>query len=437
MAKKLLLTVEDKYRLLLQIANQTSDTLDLDVILNQLLDQMHTLIAYDAAGIFVLVRDLVHPRTVRPRGVIAGVARRGFDERPPETDPMLSLGKGIIGHVIASGESLVLPDVRADPRYVAGRQRTLSEIAVPILRNERPIGALNLESDQLGTFSEEDLEALRFFADAAALSIEKATLHRQLLEKEHLKDQLRTARQVQSHLLPVAPPNIPGFELVGVSLPTYEIGGDYYDFIPFETQRCGIVAADVSGDGVPAALVMSALRVLLRTHAREEENPARLAETLNCLLPEFSGKDYFVTAVYLLLDAQDGRICYVNCGHNPPLLFRKAGQVEKLECRGPALGVFAQGNYTTHEERLAVGDVLVLFTDGVVELTDAEGDFFGEERLVQAVLKARKLPAATIIQTILQTTQAFSGTELYHDDFTLLILKRTGEMVYNKFKNKS
>jgi phosphoserine phosphatase RsbU/P len=318
----------------------------------------------------------------------------------------------------------VLPDVRLDERYVIGREQTLSEITVPIMRNERAIGALNLESDRLGAFDAGDLEVLRFFADAAAFSIEKAMLHLQLLEKEHLEDQLRTARQVQSHLLPDAPPSIPGFELVGVSLPTYEIGGDYYDYIPLDQNHVGIVVADVAGSGVAAALVMSAFRALLRTHAKPETNLAQLAGSINRMLPEFCGRGDFVTAVYAVLDSRTGSLHYVNCGHNPPLLIRACGEAEKLGHRGPALGVFPAGHFESKEVNLAPGNVLVFYTDGVVELTNAEGEFYGESRLAQAACNACQESADGIIQAIIQGTRAFSKSEIYHDDFTLIILQR-------------
>ncbi len=424
MVKKIELTAEAKYQLLLQIANTTRDTLDLDVILNQLLDQVQTVIEYDAAGIFVLNRDLVHPRFSRPRGVIAGVVRRGFDDRPLEEDAMLSLGKGLIGHVIQTSESLALPDVLLDPHYVVGRQRTRSEVAVPIMRNDRPIGALNLESDQLAAFDAGDVEILQFFAAAAALSIEKAMLHLQILDKEHLDVQMKTAHEVQARLLPAEPPRLANYEIAGKSLPAYEIGGDYYDFIPLDGDRCGFVVADVSGDGVPAALVMSAFRTLLRTHARQAANPAQLVKIINHLLPEFSGRGDFVTAVYGVLDPADGRFCYTNCGHHPPLLMRLCGRVEKLERRGPALGVFADGAYDTGEEILAPGDLLAFYTDGVVELANSQGEYFGLGRLEQVLCDARPLPAAGLIQAIIEATRSFTGADIYGDDFTLVILRR-------------
>ena len=195
------LTYEQKYHLLFELFQKIRDTLDLDEIMAHILDTIHTILPYDAAGIFALNHTLEMSDPLPARNLIASMYWRGYDPRPTDDD-MLTHGKGIIGHVIATGTSVVAPDVRQDRYYVEGRPPTLSEIAVPILRGERTIGALNLESDRLAAYNESDLEVLQFFADAAAIALEKAILHRQLLEKEMLDKQLDLAEDVQTHLLP-------------------------------------------------------------------------------------------------------------------------------------------------------------------------------------------------------------------------------------------
>jgi len=202
---------------------------------------------------------------------------------------MLTLGKGIIGDVISSASSLVVPDVLKDAHYVEGRKGTRSEIAVPILRNDRAIGAVNLESDLLNAYDESDLEVLQFFADAAAIALEKAMLHRQLLEKELLDKQLQIARDVQMKLLPLANPDIPGYDIAGVCIPAEEIGGDYYDYMQLPQGNLGIVAADVSGHGIASALTMTAFRGLLRTCTQGKLDPAKIAREINQLMPAHAG----------------------------------------------------------------------------------------------------------------------------------------------------
>jgi serine phosphatase RsbU (regulator of sigma subunit) len=420
------LSAEMKYDLLMHTLQDLQDTLDLNEILDQLLDAIKPLVAYDAAGVFVLSQDLGAGWGAEPTAVIAGVASRGFLERPIEEDAMLALGAGIIGHVIRTGEGLVIPDVRLEPLYVEGRPETLSEIAVPILRRGQPIGALNLERDVPEAFSAADLDVLSFFADAAAITIDKAILHQQLLEKRRVEHQLRIARDVQARLLPAEAPALPGYDLAGVCLPTELIGGDYYDFLPLIWGRLGLVIADVSGKGVPAALIMSAFRAILRSQLDGSADPAQVMMAANRLLPEFTGKADFVTVLLGILDPESGWIAYANCGHNPPLLLRSDGTVERLLCGGLPLGLFADVTYATNAIRLAPGDALVLYTDGVTDWLDERGEPYGMARLGEAVAASGRGTSADMIAAITAGRRDQSGRLGYEDDYTLVVVKRLG-----------
>jgi phosphoserine phosphatase RsbU/P len=418
------LTLEKKYQLLLDISHKVRDTLDLDETMDHLLDAVNTVLDYDAAGIFVLNQDLVRGRHESALGMIAGVTRRGFDLNPPQEDAMLMRGEGIIGDVIHDCKSVVVPDVRLDPRYVQGRRATLSEIAVPIIRKERAIGALNLESDRLSAYAPEDVEVLQFFADAASISIEKAMLHKQLLEQELIGKQLETAREVQHLLFPSKSPNLLGYDIAGICIPADEIGGDYFDYIPLSHNRLGMAVADVSGHGIPSALVMTAFRALLRTKVRSRARPANIASAINQLLPEFTGDKHFVTVLYAELDALSGNLTYVTCGHPPPLLLHKNGEVEKISSHDPALGIFQNLHYSDEEIKLVAGDIMVLYTDGVVELTNQHGQFFGIQRLVEVIRENQQLTAAEIIYKIIQASQDFSDYYGSLDDFTLIVVRK-------------
>ena len=418
------LTAEMKYRLLLEIGQSVRDTLDLDIILDHILDIVQTILPYDAAGIFVLNRDLASLEYGPARHVIAGVARRGFDAKQPESDPMLTEGKGIIGYVIQTGERLVVEDVQQNPHYIVGREETKSEIAVPIVMNQRVIGALNIESDQPAAFDGRDLDMLQFFADAAAISIEKAILHRQIVEKELLEKQLQTASEVQQRLLPKGSPGISGYDIAGICIPTEDVGGDYFDYIQLPYQQVGVGVADVSGHGIPSALVMTAFRALLRTHAHSRSQPTRIAETINRQLPEFTGDQHFVTAFYAVLEPEDGSLKYVSCGHPSPILLRADGKAEYLDKRGPALGIFPKADYPPGMAVLAPGDLLAIYTDGVTEVEDLLGNWFGLERLVQVLRQNRELPMKSLARVIVDETRKISGTDQYRDDFTLVLVKR-------------
>ncbi len=411
-----------RYRLLLELSQRISRTLDLQPVLDDLLRVLRSAVPYDAAGVFVLNRAVPLVRRTDPN-LIAGMAQVGFDD-PPVDDPMLRSGKGIVGHVIHTGQTVNVPDVARDPRYVAGRAPTRSELAVPIVSEAGTIGCLNVESDQPAFFTAADAELVQFFASAAALSIGKALLHRQVLDNQRLEDQLRVAHEVQSGLLPVAPPDQPGYDIAAVNLPTHAIGGDYYDYVPLRDDRLGLAVADVSGKGIPAALIMASFRAALRTQMRRRARLTAVATQLNDAMLEFRDASRYVTAVCAVLEAHGGRVSYVNCGHNPPLLLRGAGGREMLRRGGAALGLFAGERFREGTVRLEPGDTLVLYTDGVVEPTDDQDVAFGTDRLEAAVRAVAERPATEALRAVIEATQAFSGRDRYDDDFTLVVVKR-------------
>ena len=417
-------TSDQKYKLLLEIAQKTRDTLDLDEIMVHLLDTIQTIVHYDAGGIFVLNQDIIEDTQIPPANVIAGVHWRGYAPPDGYKDDMFRQGKGLIGTVIHSGKSLVVPDVRLDERYIQGRRETLSEIAVPIHISDRAVGALNLESDKLNAYDQDDLEVLQFFADAAGIALEKAMLHRQILEKELLDKQLQMARDVQMHLLPLEDPAIPGYDIAGVCIPTEKIGGDYYDYMRLSPKMMGITVADVSGHGIAPALAMTAFRSLLRSHAKGEIDPAAMAEQLNHLLPEFTGGSHFITLCYGELHTETDEITFVSCGHPSPRLIHLDGRTEALLANGPALGIFGEADYFNESKFLSYGDILILYTDGVVEIENHNGDPFGVERLMTLVSQYRHLPAKALLQKVINETKSFSGSQTYLDDFTLVIVKK-------------
>ena len=316
------LDAETRVRLLLEVSRSVRGTLDLDEVLERLLHAAGHVVAFDAGGIFVLRDGLVHGQGGAAGPLIAGFARRGYDANPKGRDPMLEDGAGITGHVIRSGEIVRVPDVQRDPRYVEGRAGTRSEIAVPIVRAGRVIGALNLESDRLDAFACVDVETLEFFAEAAGIAIESAVLHERLLAGERFESQMRLAQEVQARLLPTRPPVVPGYDLAGRCIPTQRIGGDYYDAIVSADGRLTLVIADVAGKGVAAALVMAAFRALLRGCIEAGGSLAEVVAKLNRALPDSLAGVVFVTAFVARLDPAGGTLTYVNCGHNPPFIVR-------------------------------------------------------------------------------------------------------------------
>jgi phosphoserine phosphatase RsbU/P len=412
------LTVDKKFQLMLEISQKISTTLDLDELLGHLIDTSRSIVDYDAAGIYVL-------RRAGDQRLIEGMVTRGYDGPNAERDLLLKFGEGVVGHVVETGEAVIVPDVDAEPRYVMARPETRSELAAPITLNERVIGAFNLESDRASAFTAEDAEVLHFFANAAAIAIEKAVLHEELVEKKRIESQLEVARGVQASLLPDRPPDVAGYDIAAENLATWEVGGDYYDFIRFPDGQIGLAIADVAGKGVPAALIMATFRAALRTQVRNDFAIGQIIRKVNHLLWESTSDSQFVTAVYGVLDTTTGRFTYTNAGHNAPMLVRLDGTIEELNRGGPALGVFEVANYEEAIVDIQHGDALVFYTDGVVEAAADDGREFGTKRLQQTVLAARDVSAFKTVRSILDATRAFSGTDSFADDFTLVVVKRT------------
>ncbi len=424
---RLQLTAETKVALLLDVSQRTRGTLDLDEILERLLSTLATLVDFDAGGMFVLSESMVHPR-IAPGQLISGVARRGYDPSPEGRDPMLFRGAGITGHVIRNGEFHLAPDVRLDPHYVVGRATTHSEVAVPIRWNGHAVGAINLESDRLDAFGARELDVLSFFAGVAAIAIEKATLHERLLENERLERQMRLAQEVQARLLPGRAPDVPGWSIAGRCIPTLRIGGDYFDAIALPDGRIGLVVADVAGKGVAAALVMSAFRALVRDHFERGLCLGEIACTLNRRLPDVLAGTVFVTAFLAVLDPSSGALSFINCGHNPPFVVRAGAddtrRMEWLATGGTVLGAFADATFERGETHLAPGDLLLLYTDGVVESGDCARRDFGAERLATVTTRLAQRPPEQLIEEIVLLNRSFSGAVEFDDDFTLLAVRR-------------
>ncbi len=423
MKNKIELTSEIKYQLLRDISHKIRGTLDLDKILNLLLDLLANIIDYDAAGIFILSEDINHPGYHQIRQKIASMVQRGFGNLPLESDAMLMEGKGIIGQTIKSGKSIILNDVTKDERYIAGRKETKSEITAPITRNGKTIGALNVESDQLAAFEPADIEVLNFFAETSAISIEKALLHYQILEKKKLEEQLQIAKDVQQSLLPGSEPEIPGYSFASVCIPTYEIGGDYFDYIALDEDRLAVIVADVSGDGVPAALIMAAFRALLRYNAKLFSDPTKLMELMNEQVSEFMRKRDFISVFYGILNHKTHSFIYCNCGHNPALLWN-SNMTKLLEGGNPSLNLVRDPEFKSFEIHLENNDQILFYTDGVVEVFSKDKQQFGLDRLINLfetnIVKSPK----KMIDEIISSIKVFSSSDVYSDDFTLLVLKR-------------
>ena len=228
------------------------------------------------------------------------------------------------------------------------------------------------------------------------------------------------ARLIQRGLLPAAMPQAAGVQLAASWQPANGVGGDCFDALTFGNAAIGLTIADVAGKGVPAALLMSNLQAAVRAFAQEGTAPGSVCTSVNRLLCRNMASGRFVTFCYVRIDTAGRRLTYANAGHNPPLLVRGNGQVDQLAPSGTVLGVFAESAYEQGDFAIAPGDRLILYTDGITEGRNTDGDEFGEERLAETASRHRTLPAEEMLAAMLHDVETFNGGK-YEDDATLIV----------------
>lgn len=345
------------------------------------------------------------------------------------TEIRLPIGKGLAGIVAATGEPVILHDAYDDPRFDRSLDaktgyRTRSMLCVPIRnRGQKIVGVLQLLNKKTGSFGPRDIEFLSGISDHMAIAMENATLHIELLEKQRMEQELQLGREIQSRLLPSPPVDVAGTQLAALSLPCYEVGGDYYDFLELPNGDLGLAIGDVSGKGVGAALIMSSIQAALRVAAPIEEDMARLMARLNALIFRSARGRKYVTFFFARYSPATGLLRYVNAGHNPPYVLTADG-LSELPSTGRPIGILPESSYQTGAIELPPGSTLFLYTDGLNEAADPDEEEFGNDRLRNLVAAQRDADAAAIPRAILDAVTTFERGAKATDDKTIVVLRR-------------
>jgi len=339
----------------------------------------------------------------------------------------LKVGASLAGWVLKNNQPLLVGDFARDERFrsIAGQYSEIRNLlAIPLSLKNRIIGLLTLFNKRGDEgFNADDTRLMSIIASQSAQSIENARLYDEEKRLHELEEDLKVARRIQETLLPKQPPQLEGYDLAGFSIPAREVGGDYFDFIDISGGRLGLAIADVSGKGTPAALLMAGLQACLRGQAALGKDVAGTVERVNLMLTRSIDTGRFVTSVYGQLDPPGRVFTYVNAGHNYPLLVSREGKVKLLDTSDLLLGVFPETSYTEKRVELAAGDLLVLYTDGITEAENVDGEFFGLDRLSRLMADNRNLSASGILTTLLESVQKFQSGMNQSDDITILIVK--------------
>lgn len=341
-----------------------------------------------------------------------------------EPEALVSAAQQLISEVRHSGQA----GIRVLP--ASARLPGAAVLCAPHKARERNIGVTLLaRRGGKPVFTASDAKLVTALAGQAAIALERAWMHQQEIEQRRLLVELALGRRIQLGLLPQSLPQIPGWEFAAAYQAAQEVGGDYYDFLRLagEPHRLGLIIADVTGKGLPAALMMANGRAILRSEAMRQRRPTAVLRRTNAWLLQDSATEVFLTAFYASLDIRTGELVYARGGHDWPLWVRHdTGECLELKARGTILGAFRNIGLEEGRITLAPGDLLVCYTDGVTDVQNPAGELFSGERMQEVVMARRNASAAEIVQAIVEAAANHAKDSPPADDFTLFVVKRAG-----------
>lgn len=395
--------------LLQDAVRKINSTLDLDQLLNEIVVDLAEAFGCNRTALLLLNEA---------GDELELIALHGFDN-VRKGDRFKRGKEGMVGRVALTGEPMYAPDVRCNEYYFHCELSTLSEVAIPLHCKGRLIGVMDAQSPQLDGFSLEQLQLLTTFADSIASAIENARLFRaERLQKERILREQDEARMIQSALLPPGDPSLPGYKVEGNCVQVRAVGGDWYDYVPLDQHRVGIILGDVCGKGMAAALLMSATRSIVRRNIAVGGNPSDVLRGVNESLRADFPPGRFVSLIYAVLDSKRHTVIFANAGHLPPLLRRGNDCFCVPTDSGLPLGIF-DSDFSERQIDIDRGSSMVLYTDGIIETTDAAGNEYGISRLSHAL--AADSPSA---QSLTNDVIHYSGGHSLADDATVVLIHR-------------
>src|SRR5438045_6887974 len=343
-------------------------------------------------------------------------------------------GEGLIGRVWQTGQSVCLNVFQAAPELAKLRGSAFgsaSVMAASLRYGQQDLGVLTLANGPMGSpFSQSDFVVFKSIAEQSAFALYNAIIYSMANEKKRLDHDLEIARDIQRILLPAEAPAINGFQISGINVPARQVSGDYFDYIHVDDERLGVAIADVSGKGVPASLIMAICRSVLRAEAVRNPSPADVLRKVNRQLYPDIKEDMFISMAYLILDHERNGITLARAGHDAPLLYKQESQtVTPVKSPGMVVGIDSGNVFdrltADFAIRLERDDCLVLYTDGVTEALNPEGDEFGLERTIQAVRASACNGAPALVKKLIGHVRNFTGSHPQNDDITLIAIRKT------------
>ncbi|NOZ23065.1 MAG: SpoIIE family protein phosphatase [Planctomycetes bacterium] len=405
-----------RLKMVLRISESMQSELDLGQLLPKMMDGLFQIFPSADRGLIMLLDrnsgELV-PRVTKAKGGI-------------EDEKQMMVSKTVVNEVRKSRMSILSADAMTDQRFEAGASiaalHIRSVMCVPLIRQDDLLGLIYIDtSSRAAKFTSDDLDLLTGIAAQAALAIQNARMHDSLLKRQRLEQDMQFAQEVQKSFLPERVPEVSGFEFDAWYGSALDVGGDFYDFIDLPDDKLSIVIGDVSGKGLPAALMMAKLMSDVRFFALSEREPGKVLSKLNDHIAHSrAAEDRFVTLLYIMLDPNSRTVWLANAGHPFPIMRKHAGEVRPLDQSvNLPLGVVENTEYTQQVCSMDPGDTIAIFTDGVTEAMNAAKSQFGGERLQKAVERASP-SAKSVKEQILADINEFVGLASPSDDLTLV-----------------
>jgi len=399
--------------LLNEVGRETSSILDVEELLRRAAEQIKRVIDYQILSLMLYDDEqkvFRHRLDVKHGQRVQGKLRSAATE-------------GIVGAAATLRESVRVPDVLTDPRYVMVNPETRSELAIPMIHKGKVIGVLDLESPQLNYFTDDHIQTLSILAANLAVSLENARLYEQVARDEaRLERDLQAAKRIQGALLRPVPSEDFGVDMAARYLSAREVCGDLYEFLRYGPQQLGLALGDVSGKGTAAALYGAVAIGIMRSLAPQKLQPAEMLRQMNQLVGERRIEGRFMTACFATWQKGRQKLRVANAGQSQPLLY-KDGRCGKIELTGFPLGIFEEASYDEWGVTLDSGDILVFHSDGIAEAVNIEGQFFGTERIRKLIEQQHEVSAAELADLILREVDWFTQSAPLTDDRTLVILK--------------
>ena len=343
-------------------------------------------------------------------------------------------GEGVLGRVWQAATPLCLNEFSEAPELATLRDSSLGATSVmvaPLLYAKQNMGVLALANSRMGSpFSQNDFVVFKSITEQSAFALYNAIIYSEANEKKRLDHDLAIARDIQRILLPAEAPIVNGFEISGMNVPARQVSGDYFDYIKVDDERLGVAIADVSGKGIPASLIMAICRSVLRSQAIGNPSPADVLQKVNRQLYPDIKEDMFISMAYLVLDHVRGGVTLARAGHDAPLLYQQKSQtLTPLKTPGMVVGIDSGDVFDRLTTDVAVplerNDCILLYTDGITEALDNEGNEFGLERTIASVQSSAIEGAQAIVTRLIDDLRNFVGSTPQNDDITMIAIRKT------------